>query len=245
MRELHGADIIRIWEAGQRQSSVERALTILAVALTERRWDDLLALPVGRRDALLFAVRAGTLGPRLESVAGCPECGEKLEFAIDSTPLATSAAEPDVASYRLQLTDGWLDYRLPNSDDLAAIVACADVGAARALLARRCVVAGELAGAEPLPSKLPDEVMSALADVMAEHDARADIAIALTCPACGHNWQSALDIGTFLWTELNARAQHLLREVAALARAYGWREADVLAMSAARRQFYLEQVGAV
>ncbi len=31
--------------------------------------------------------------------------------------------------------------------------------------------------------------------------------------------------------------------VHALARAYGWREADVLAMSEARRHFYLELVG--
>jgi hypothetical protein len=34
-----------------------------------------------------------------------------------------------------------------------------------------------------------------------------------------------------------------LREVHTLAWAYGWREADILAMSPARRQFYIELVG--
>jgi hypothetical protein len=33
-----------------------------------------------------------------------------------------------------------------------------------------------------------------------------------------------------------------MREVHRLARVYGWREADILSMSASRRQFYLEMV---
>ena len=44
--------------------------------------------------------------------------------------------------------------------------------------------------------------------------------------------------------ELATQAKRLLREVHFLARAYGWREADILAMSARRRQAYLEMVGA-
>jgi hypothetical protein len=50
------------------------------------------------------------------------------------------------------------------------------------------------------------------------------------------------DIGAFLWEEIAAQARRLLREVHTLARAYGWREADILVMSAARRQAYLEMV---
>jgi hypothetical protein len=38
-------------------------------------------------------------------------------------------------------------------------------------------------------------------------------------------------------------AKAYLNEVHMLAWAYGWREADILAMSSARRQFYLERVG--
>ena len=64
----------------------------------------------------------------------------------------------------------------------------------------------------------------------------------MTCPACGRFWQAAFDIASYLWSELDALAQRLLGEVHTLARAYGWREADVLSMSPWRRQFYLEMV---
>jgi hypothetical protein len=51
------------------------------------------------------------------------------------------------------------------------------------------------------------------------------------------------EIGTFLWTELAAQAKRLLREIAALARVFGWSEAEVLSLSATRRQIYLELAG--
>ncbi|HEX2516118.1 MAG TPA: phage baseplate protein, partial [Chloroflexota bacterium] len=40
------------------------------------------------------------------------------------------------------------------------------------------------------------------------------------------------------------RARRLLREVHTLARAYGWREAEILALPGRRRQTYLDLVGA-
>jgi len=46
-----------------------------------------------------------------------------------------------------------------------------------------------------------------------------------------------------LFTELGAVARDLLGQVHALAFAYKWREADILQMSPARRQLYLQMVG--
>jgi hypothetical protein len=48
------------------------------------------------------------------------------------------------------------------------------------------------------------------------------------------------DIEEYFWVEVAARAMRILREIHILARAYGWREADILAMSTRRRQAYLE-----
>ena len=56
------------------------------------------------------------------------------------------------------------------------------------------------------------------------------------------SWQLTLDIVSFLWSEISSLAKRHLREVHTLAWAYGWSEADILAMSPARRQFYLESV---
>jgi hypothetical protein len=66
----------------------------------------------------------------------------------------------------------------------------------------------------------------------------------MSCPACQHEWLAMFDILSFFWTEIEAWAYRTLRQVHTLASAYGWREADVLAISAWRRQRYLEMVGA-
>jgi len=78
---------------------------------------------------------------------------------------------------------------------------------------------------------------------MAELDARIDIRVALTCPACGHRWAPALDIAAYLWAEIDASARRLLDAVHALASVYGWTETDVLAVGPWRRQAYLQAVG--
>ena len=64
------------------------------------------------------------------------------------------------------------------------------------------------------------------------------------CPACRHRWQAVFDILTFFWTEIRREARRLLEHVHVLARAYGWREGEILALSERRRQAYLEMVGA-
>ena len=78
---------------------------------------------------------------------------------------------------------------------------------------------------------------------MARHDPDADVSIAFECPACGAAWLSRFDIVSYFWGELDDWAQRLLAEVHALARAYGWSEAAILALSPTRRRFYLEMVG--
>jgi hypothetical protein len=47
---------------------------------------------------------------------------------------------------------------------------------------------------------------------------------------------------SFFWNEINTWAYRMLRDVHALATAYGWREADIVAMSPWRRQVYLDMV---
>ena len=77
---------------------------------------------------------------------------------------------------------------------------------------------------------------------MAACDPLADIRLELCCAACEHRWSLALDPVTFLWARVAEHARLLLREVHTLAWAYGWQEADILAMSARRRQYYLDMV---
>jgi hypothetical protein len=59
--------------------------------------------------------------------------------------------------------------------------------------------------------------------------------------ACGHE-TTQLDTAALLWDEITARAGALLHEVHRLASAYGWSEAQILALSPARRARYLALV---
>jgi hypothetical protein len=75
---------------------------------------------------------------------------------------------------------------------------------------------------------------------MAEADPLAEVLVDHSCSACGGAFTADLDVGSFVWAELQARARRLMKEVDLLARAYGWTETEVLALSERRRAAYLE-----
>jgi hypothetical protein len=131
-----------------------------------------------------------------------------------------------------------LRYRLPDSSDLAAVLPLDEEEAARQLQAR-CLL-----GVDGIT--LGDALNPALAARLDEHmaaaDPQAETELQVTCLTCGAGWTELLDIGEAFFSEIEREAQRLLGEVDALARVYGWREADILAMSAARRACYLELV---
>ncbi|MCA8929894.1 MAG: hypothetical protein KDC18_17680, partial [Alphaproteobacteria bacterium] len=81
---------------------------------------------------------------------------------------------------------------------------------------------------------------AAVAAAVESLDPLAAIVFALTCPECGTAFETPFDPPAFVWQELAAVASRLLWEVDQLARAYGWPEADILALSPLRRRAYLE-----
>jgi hypothetical protein len=242
MRALTPIGLLDAWERGQGEGPTLRALALLAAADPETPWEELCALTLGERDRRLLALREGTLGRRIESVARCPGCGEPLDVTLDTRELRGASGDQIPADGELG-RDGaiTLRYRLPNSLDLLAAERCADVEEGRRRLAERCVV--EM-GKDGEPAGLGDEDVAALAAALAAADPGAELLLELRCPACEHGWRELLDVAAFLWAEIEAQARRLLREVHVLARAYGWREPDVLALSPRRRRLYLEMVGA-
>ena len=135
-------------------------------------------------------------------------------------------------------------FRVPDSGAVAAAAAHHDLGQARLTLVERCVVRAEREG-RPVPARsLPEEVLSALSAALMELDPQADVRLAMCCPACEHRWSALFDVADFLWRAVDDRARTLLAVVAALAAAFGWREAEILALPEARRLAYLELAGA-
>lgn len=243
MRPLSAVELLGVWEQGLAQPPTQRALALLAAACPEASPNALAELSIGQRDARLLTLREWTFGSNVVSLATCRACGERLELTFE---VANIRVEPETepAETLGLVNDGYeVQFRLPNSLDLAAISGNdANVAASRRLLLERCLVAAHQGGKPASPDQLPADVVNAVVEQMAQVDPQADVQLKLTCPACDHQWQVAFDIVSFFCSEISAWAHRVLREVHILASAYGWREADILAMSPWRRQLYLEMV---
>jgi hypothetical protein len=243
MRPLSVLELLDAWERGLGQSTLERALVLLA-ACTGVGPDALARLSIGQRDALLLSLREQTFGPRLISVSSCPACGERMEATFNVADLRISPEVEQSELFQLHVNGYEISFRLPNSLDQSALAACADVAAARDLLLQRCLLTTLHEGEPESAVQLPPDVLEMVARRMEEADPQADIRLKLSCQLCSHEWQEAFDISSFFWVELDAWATRILTEAHTLARAYGWRESDILMMSAVRRQFYLNLVSA-
>lgn len=243
MRSLTGYQILQMWEIGQAQHPIDRALTFLSFAWPEKSADELAALSIGQRDAYLLTLRELTFGSKMESYAECPKCGERLEFTLNVSDIRVADALSAVQrEYTLTSGEYQLQFRLPNSKDLAAVVGYQDLNAVRNIIGQRCVLKNQHEGIDINYSELPANVITQLAESMAEYDSQAEILLNLICPACNHSWQVLFDIVAFFWSELNTQAKRLLREVHTLARYYSWSEKDILSMSANRRNYYLDLI---
>lgn len=244
MHSLSVPELLGVWESGITQDPVERALTLLAAACPETPRDDLAALPIGTRDGTLLTLRECTFGPHMSSLTECPHCGKRVELSFDVSSVRVSPElEPTqdmvigVAGYDLQV-------RPPNSLDVATIAGEPAVERKRRLLFERCLVVARRNGQPAAIGDLPPEAIDVVAERLAEADPQADVKLDIRCPFCGNGWRKTFDIVTFFWSEIEAWAGRILREVHTLATAYGWSERDVLELSPVRRQFYLEMVGA-
>jgi hypothetical protein len=242
MRALSSSQLLSVWECERGAGQVERALSLLEAASPGFARDALAELPVGRRDADLLRLRELTFGPRLVSHAACPSCGETLElnFSVDDIKAMNESQMPETFTSRLRDYD--VCFRLPNSLDLLAVAHCAELDAARQLLFKRCITFVQHGDEEIGPDNLPPDVSDHVIEQMSQADSQADVKLALLCPACQHEWRALFDIVSFFWSEIDAWARRLLQEVHIIATAYGWREADTLALSPQRRRFYLEMI---
>lgn len=243
MRPLSNRDILQVWEIGQTQHPLDQALTLLSFGLRDRSLDALTRLSIGQRDAYLLTLREMTFGAQFEGVADCPHCRELLEFNLSVADIRVIDPTEVEFQYTLNLDGFELQFGLPSSRDLAAVVGCSDLRQAYQRLTQCCIRQVHQNGVAVDYSEVPTRILTQLAERMADYDPQAEILLNLICPACGYAWQVLFDIVAFFWTELNTYAKRLLHDVHRLARFYGWHEADILSMSSMRRQFYLEQVG--
>lgn len=222
--------LLQVWEHGQRGHAAERSLQLLALALPHYDRDALAGVDLPRRDWHLLQLRRQWFGSALAGYAECPSCGERMEIDIDAGAIAGDCP-PDPPAFVSR--DG-RRFRLPTVGDLVAVAGIADREAATELLFARCSLNDPPGGDLPAIFHEVDDGLAALA-------AERSIVLTLSCTACGAPSRHALDPAEYLWGEITAAASALLDDVHLLARAYGWAERDIVAMSAARRHAYLSR----
>lgn len=243
MRALSSSELLEVWERGRGAAPAGRALLLLEAAAPDAGPEALARLPVGRRDADLLRLRELTFGPRLVCGVDCVGCGERLELTFDASDVR-AGPEPRAAGevFTASVGDYEVTFRLPNSLDLLDLASCAEPSEARRRLFERCVSSAVLGGSAVEPQRVPPEVVAGVSERMSQADPQGDVLVSVRCPACGGEWQALFDIVSFFWSEVEAWARRTLQEVHALASAYGWREADTLALSQQRRRLYLEMI---
>jgi hypothetical protein len=238
----NASQLLTVWEQGRSQTPVQRAFSLLALALPNRAVDELARYSIGRRDRELLGLRERLFGSRLAAAATCPACAQEIELDFSVADISTTSAPGANEIHSLQLDGCALNFRLPTCDDLASLTPGITACEGRSQLLQRCITEMKTAGPNISIAALPEKVANALSERMAQLDPQGDIQLTLTCPKCRHEWLSPLDIVSYLWREIHAWAGRTLNEIHLIASAYGWREADILALSSRRRQTYLKLI---
>jgi hypothetical protein len=226
------AEVLKLWEAGRSLGALDRAVLVASVASPGQR--SAADLPLGARNRSLAKLHCDAFGGILHGYTACRLCGEHLEFEFDGHTVAAPAVS---SAAPLVPVGKWL-FRLPTSRDLAIAAEEAGEQAAAERLLASCY-----SGTEPV-AKWTDEDLDIIGQCLAEADPFAEIMLHFDCPSCPASFDESLDLGGFVWAEIESQAKRIFHEVHALASAYGWSESEILALSPARRSAYVELVQA-
>ena len=225
------AEMLSFWETGSRQSPLDRGVLALhAAGVPASQAAD---LPLGERNRVLARLYREHFGAVLEGFTQCTKCGEKLEFHFDLQQVADA---PPIEASQLVVVGRW-KFSLPTSRTLAMALNGGEEASAGNRLLAHCLE--EPVGAVPDWS---DEEMAAIEEKLVKADSLAEIQIGFKCPECGADFEDALDIGSFLWSEIENAARQLFDDIHLLASAYGWTEDEVLSLSSMRREAYVRRV---
>ncbi len=222
--------LLEIWERANHQAAAGRAAALLEAVRGKVAAE---TLPVGERDRLLLGLFELNFGTTLHGTGACDACGTELELVLEVRRLLAepAAQRPPVvtiggADRGASASPAWaMSWRPPGRPDR------------RATWRRLCAGRSD-------DGSLSDEDVARIGDALLAADPLLDPEIGGTCPECGAQQAFGLDVATFVWERLAARARRLMGEVHLLARAYGWSEGEILALSPARRSAYLAMVTA-
>jgi hypothetical protein len=249
LRPLAAEDEIDFCDPQPGASPAHRANQLIARCLVADDPAGLVReLPLGDRDALLLHLHRMCVGEQLDAVVKCPapKCGAVLDVEIAVADLLVAPVAAPAPTHACVLVESGRDYRLTvrrvtagDQEDIASL-ARRDPDAATAALLDRCVQEVRDDGAtNPLPAPSPS-LMARISDALALLDPQAELELHVRCASCEQPFVAFFDPATYLLSEISQRAQCLIEDIHALACAYHWSEAAIVALSPRRRRRYLE-----
>jgi hypothetical protein len=188
-----------------------------------RRWT------VARRLDALIAIREAGRGAieRIAFRCEVPSCRQAYEAEID---LSACRADAGASETEADVGGKSLPVRLPTGADHAR---WQDERTPLRL------VAANLLGAD---GPVGDDVVAAVDAALAEADPMRELTLELACPACGAVGRHCVDLEAHLLAGFARQQVRWLSEIAWLARAFHWPEAEIARLPAWRRDFYLARV---
>src|SRR4051794_18429225 len=124
---LPDQELLRVWDATR---SVPLAMRAAALLDTLTGSEDAARLPIGVRDRQLLELREEWRGSAFESVIACPACATLVELSFDTPALSEEGFGTSLA-----IGDTTIEFRLPDSHDIAAVAAASSIDDGRARLA--------------------------------------------------------------------------------------------------------------
>ncbi|MBS1703829.1 MAG: hypothetical protein JST12_19345 [Armatimonadetes bacterium] len=231
------AALLDLWERSAGMSPVERSLVLASFEGSVES-----GAPLGRVAGHVLDLRSRLFGRRFELMSACPECGEPAEVEFAANQLPTPTSEDQTVEVAM---DGYRVLARPaNSLDVAYLLRFDEVEVAELALRKRCTLMAEYEGVPVELESIPTTVWAAVEDALDALDPLAAAGVNLQCPTCSTEWRAQFDVTAIVYRELSIHARGILGQVDALARAYGWTEDAVLALSPARRRSYLDMVKA-
>jgi len=93
MKALSPHDLLELWECGSRLAPLDQGVLALRAVLPEGRPETIADWPLGRRNRALLELHSSRFSPRLQAWTECANCGQKMEFEVDTRALLDTHSE--------------------------------------------------------------------------------------------------------------------------------------------------------
>jgi hypothetical protein len=217
---------------------------MVAVAGRDGAAEDPSRLDLAERDRRLLVLRETLFGAQMRVYAQCPRCAAELEYTLDTRALRDAIKSSGRDALRARFGEVAMRLRLPDSRDLAAVAMADDADEARRTLVRRCMASVGEGDSDMSEVPIDEGALAAAGECLSMAMRDAEVTVGLLCADCGDESVAVVDVGEFLWEEIDRLARRLIGEVHAIASAYHWTEQEILGLSPVRRRMYLEMLGA-